>query len=152
MSLKEKILFDLKESLKSGDAFKRDVLRFLSGSIKNAEIEKRKKEEGLDDQEVMEVVRKSIKQRKDSIEQYEKGGRTDLAEKEKKELEIISVYLPAQMDKSKVREEIKKIISESGEISPKDFGKIMGISMKKLQGQTDGSVVKKILEEELSGK
>lgn len=152
MSLKEKILFDLKESLKSGDAFKRDVLRFLSGSIKNAEIEKRKKEEGLDDQEVMEVVRKSIKQRKDSIEQYEKGGRIDLAEKEKKELEIISVYLPAQMDESKVREEIKKIISESGEISPKDFGKIMGISMKKLQGQTDGSVVKKILEEELSGK
>ncbi len=152
MSLKEKILFDLKESLKSGDAFKRDVLRFLSGSIKNAEIEKRKKEEGLDDQEVMEVVRKSIKQRKDSIEQYEKGGRTDLAEKEKKELEIISIYLPAQMDESKVREEIKKIISESGEISPKDFGKIMGISMKKLQGQTDGSVVKKILEEELSGK
>lgn len=151
MSLKEQILSDLKESLKSGDSFRRDVLRLVSGAIKNLEIEKMKKEEGLNDQEVVEVLKKSVKQRKDSIEQYEKGGRSDLAEKEKKEMEIISAYLPSQMGEEKVREEIRKIISSFGEISPKDFGKVMGISMKKLGGQADGSVVKKILEEELAG-
>lgn len=152
ISLKEQIISDLKGSLKSGDSFKRDVLRLLFSMIKNWEIEKKKKEEGLNDQEVIEVIKKSVKQRKDSIEQYEKGNRPDLVEKEKKEIEIISVYLPAQMDESKVREEIKKIISELGEVSQKDFGKIMGISMKKLQGQADGNIVKKILEEELSKK
>ena len=149
MSLKEKIVSDLKESLKSGDSLKRDTLRFLFSSIKNSEIEKKKKEEGLGDQEVLEVIRKAIKQRKDSIEQYEKGGRSDLAEKERKELEILSVYLPAQMDTEKIREEVKRIISETGASLPKDFGKVMGMAMKKLEGKAEGDSVKKIVQEEL---
>jgi len=149
MSLKEQIISELKESLKSGDSLKRDTLRFLSSAIKNVEIEKKKKEEGLDDEETLEVVRRAIKQRKDSIEQYEKGGRSDLAEKEKKELEILSVYLPAQMDEEKIREEIKKVISDSGAGSQKDFGKVMGMAMKKLGGQAEGDLVKKIVQEEL---
>lgn len=149
MSLKEKIVSDLKESLKSGDSLRRDTLRLLFGAIKNSEIEKKKKEEGLDDQEVLDVIRKAIKQRKDSIEQYEKGGRNDLAEKEKKESGILSVYLPAQMSEEKVREEIKKIISETGASSQKEFGKVMGMAMKKLGGETEGNLVKKIVEEEL---
>lgn len=149
MLLEEQIASDLKDSLKSGDNLRRDVLRLLFGAIKNVEIEKKKKEEGLNDQEVMEVIKKEIKQRKDSIEQYEKGGRADLADKEKKELEILSVYLPAQMDEEKVREEIKKVIAETGASSQKDFGKVMGIAMKKLQGQVEGDLVKKIVQEEL---
>lgn len=149
MSLKEQIISDLKEALKSGDAFKRDVLRMLSSALKNAEIEKKKKEEGLNDQEVLEVVKRSIKQRKDSIEQYEKGGRADLAEKEKKEVELLSIYLPEQMSENKVREEIRKVIAETGASSQKDFGKVMGMSMKRLSGQADGDLVKKIVEEEL---
>jgi hypothetical protein len=149
MSLKEQIISELKESLKSGDSLKRDTLRFLSSAIKNVEIEKKKKEEGLDDQETLEVIKRAIKQRKDSIEQYEKGGRGDLAEKEKKELEILSVYLPAQMNEKKIREEIKKVISDSGANSQKDFGKVMGMAMKKLNGQAEGDLVKKIVQEEL---
>lgn len=149
MSLKEQIISELKESLKSGDSLKRDTLRFLSSAIKNVEIEKKKKEEGLDDQETLEVIKRAIKQRKDSIEQYEKGGRGDLAEKEKKELEILSVYLPAQMNEEKIREEIKKVISDSGANSQKDFGKVMGMAMKKLNGQAEGDLVKKIVQEEL---
>ena len=149
--LKEQILSDLKESLKSGDNFKRDVLRLLSSAIKNVEIEKMKKEEGLNDQEVVDVVKKAVKQRKDSIEQYEKGGRSDLAEKEKKEIEILSVYLPSQMDEEKVKEIIKQVIAESGASSLKDFGKVMGMAMKKFQGQADGDVVKRIVEESLRG-
>jgi len=150
MSLKEKILSDLKDALKSGDNFKRDVLRLLSGAFKNVEIEKKKREEGLNDQEMVEVIKKSIKQRKDSVEQYENGGRQDLADKEKKEIEILSVYLPQQMGEEKVREEIKKVIIETGATSAKDFGKVMGMSMKRVQGQADGDVVKKIVEEEIS--
>jgi uncharacterized protein YqeY len=150
MAIKEKILSDLKESLKSGDNLRRDTLRLLSGAIKNTEIEKKKKEEGLNDEKILEVIRKSMKQRKDSIEQYEKGNRQDLADKEKGELEILSSYLPEQMSEEKIREEIKKIISEAGVVSQKDFGKIMGIAMKKLGSQTEGNIVKKIVEEELS--
>jgi uncharacterized protein len=152
MSLKEQMLTDLKDSLKSGDNFRRDTLRLLSSAIKNSEIEKRKKEEGLNDQEVLEVLKKAVKQRNDSIEQYEKGGRKDLAEKEKKELAIISAYLPAQMSKEKMREVVKSVISETGATSLKDFGKVMGMAMKKLEGQADGSTVKKISEEELNQK
>jgi uncharacterized protein len=151
MSLKGQILSDLKESLKSGDTLRRDTLRLLSSAIKNTEIEKKKKEEGLGDQEIIETIKKSIKQRKDSIQQYEKGERQDLADKEKKELEILSAYLPAQMDGEKIKEEIKKIISETGANSSKDFGKVMGMAMKKFQGQADGDAVKKIVEEELKG-
>lgn len=150
MSLKEKILSDLKDSLKSGDNLRRDVLRLLFGAIKNVEIEKMKKEEGLDDQEVLEVLKKAVKQRKDSIEQYEKGGRSDLSDKEKKELEIILAYLPQQMSEEKVREQIKVVISETGASSAKDFGKVMGMAMKKFEGQADGDAVKKIVEEELN--
>ena len=90
MSLREKIRADLKDSMKSGDSFKRDVLRYLDSAVKNAEIEKNKREEGLNNEEIVEVISRSIKQRKDSISQYEKGGRPDLANKEKKELEILS--------------------------------------------------------------
>ena len=150
-SLKEKISNDLKESLKSGDNFKRDVLRLLSGAFKNVEIEKKKKEEGLNDQEALEVIKKSIKQRKDSIQQYENGGRQDLADKEKKEVEILSIYLPEQMSEEKVREEVKKVIAILGASSAKDFGRVMGTAMKNLNGQADGDLVKKIAEEELKG-
>lgn len=148
--LKEQILSDLKDSLKSGDNLKRDVLRMLSGALKNVEIDKKKKEEGLSDEEVLEVVKRSIKQRKDSVEQYEKGNRQDLADKEKSEIGILSVYLPQQLSEEKVREEIKNVISQIGASSKADFGKVMGLAMKKIGSQTDGTIVKKIVEEELS--
>ena len=86
MNLKEKITQDLKDALKSGDSFKRDTLRLLDSAIKNAEIEKKKREEGLSDEEILEVVSRAVKPRNDSIEQFEKGGRPELAEKEKRNL------------------------------------------------------------------
>jgi uncharacterized protein YqeY len=149
MSLKEKIKADLKEAMKSGDNFKRDVLRFLDSAVKNAEIEKKKKEEGLNDEETIEVISHSIKQRRDSISQYEKGGRQDLADKEKKELEILSAYLPEQLGEEKIREIIKGVISQTGASLPQDIGKVMGAAMKQMKGSTDGNIVRKIVEEEL---
>ncbi|MFA4817957.1 MAG: GatB/YqeY domain-containing protein [Parcubacteria group bacterium] len=147
MSLKKQISEDLKSSMKSGDTIKRDTLRMLDAMIKNTEIEKMKKEEGLNDAEVLEVLARAVKQRRDSVEQFEKGGRADLADKEKKEIEIISVYLPEQLGEDKVREIIKEAISQTGASGKADIGKVMGAAMGKLKGQADGNDVKKVAEE-----
>ncbi len=150
MTLKEKISTDLVAAMKAGDTFKRDTLRMVDSMIHNAEIEKKKKEKGLDDNEVIEVLSRAVKQRKDSVEQYEKGGRQDLADKEKKEIEIISVYLPEQLSEEKIREIIKEVITAAGASSKADTGKVMGQAMGKLKGQADGNVVKRIVDELLS--
>lgn len=149
MSLKQQLQNDLKEAMKSGDIIKRDTLRMLDAMIKNTEIEKLKKEEGLSDEEAQAVIARAIKQRRDSMEQYKSGGRADLAEKESKEIEILSAYMPAQLGEDKIREIIKAVISETGASSKADMGKVMGQAMGKLKGQTDGNVVKRIVEEEL---
>jgi len=150
MILRQQVLSDLKEAMKSGNSFKRDVLRFLDSAIKNVEIEKNKREEGLNDEETVEVISRSIKQRKDSISQYEKGGRKDLADKEKKELEILSVYMPEQLGEDKIREIVKNAINQTGLSSPSDRGKVMGVVMKQIKGLTDGNIVRKIVEEEFT--
>src|SRR4030042_3273877 len=103
MTLKNKISADLILAMKAGDVVRRDTLRMVDSMIQNAEIEKKKKEKGLDDNEVIEVLSRAAKQRKDSVEQYEKGGRQDLAAKEKKEKEITSAYLPEQLGEDKIR-------------------------------------------------
>ncbi|HRY82296.1 MAG TPA: GatB/YqeY domain-containing protein [Candidatus Moranbacteria bacterium] len=147
--LKQKILDDLKSAMKSGDTAKRDTLRMLDSMVKNCEIEKKKREEGLTDEEVQEVIARAIKQRKDSVSQYEAGGRPELAEKENKEIEILSAYMPLQMSEDDVRNEIKKVIAEIGAVSKSEMGKVMGTAMSRLKGKTDGNLVKKIVEEEL---
>lgn len=147
--LKQKILEDLKSAMKEGDVEKRDTLRMLDSMIKNTEIEKKKREEGLSDEEIQEVVARAIKQRKDAISQYESGGRGDLAEKEKNEVAILSAYMPEQLSEDEVRKIVKETIIESGATSSSDMGKVMGLSMTKLKGKTDGQVVKRIVEEEL---
>ena len=94
MSLKTQISEDLKNAMKSGDTMKRDTLRMLDAMIKNTEIEKLKKEEGLSDAEVQEVIARAVKQRRDSVAQYTAGGRPELAEKENQEIEILMDYMP----------------------------------------------------------
>jgi len=150
MNLKQIIFSDMKEAMKAGDAIKRDALRMLDSMIKNTEIEKLKKEEGLSDSEVQEVIGKAVKQRRDAAAQYISGGRPELAEKENKEIEILMVYMPEQMSEDKVRDIVKEVISQTGAVSKADIGKVMGQAMGRLKGQTDGNVVKKIAEEELS--
>jgi uncharacterized protein YqeY len=112
MSIKEQIKEDLKNAMKSGETEKRDVLRMLDSVIKNREIEKNKREDGLDEEEVLEVVASAIKQRKDSIEQYADGGRDDLASKEKAEVDILKEYLPEQMSEEELAE-LPERVSES---------------------------------------
>jgi uncharacterized protein len=149
MALKEKIVKDLKDAMLSGDTAKRDTLRLLDSAIKNAEIEKKKKEVGLNDEEILEVIRRSIKQRQDSINQFTQGGRADLAEKEKIELDILMPYLPAQLSEDEIRKVVKETIAAVGATGSSDMGKVMGQAMGKLKGQADGNIVRKIVGEEL---
>jgi uncharacterized protein len=148
--LKKKIFEDLKLAMKEGDSFRRDTLRMVDSMIKNTEIEKKKREEGLNDSEVQEVLSRAIKQRKDAASQYEAGGRADLAEKEKKEVEILSSYMPEQLSEDEIKKTVKAVIQEVGASSKADIGKVMGLAMGKLKGQADGQLVKKIAEEELA--
>jgi len=149
MGLKEKISADLKEAMKAGNTVKRDTLRMLDAMIKNTEIEKLKKETGLTDAEMLEVIGRAVKQRRDAASQYEAGGRPELAAKENSEIAVLMSYLPEQMSEDKVREVIKEVITTIGATTKADIGKVMGQAMGRLKGQTDGNVVKKIVEEEL---
>jgi uncharacterized protein len=145
--LKDKINSDLKDAMKSGDNFRRDVLRLATSAIKNAEIEKGVREEGLGEEETMAVISRMIKQRKDSVEQYLKGGREDLAETEQKEIELLMIYLPEQLSEEEVKKVVMETIAQLEAASKSDLGRVMGMAMGKLKGQVDGNVVRKIAEE-----
>ena len=146
MNLKEQIENDLKSSMKSGDNIVRGVLRMLSSDLKNVEINERKK---VSDEKIIEIIKKNIKSRKDSIEQYTKGNREDLADQEKKELKILEEYMPEQMSEDEVRKIVLDIISKSEAVSASDFGRVMGVVMKEIGNKADGNVVGGILREEL---
>lgn len=149
MTLKEKISTDLKQAMKSGDTLRRDVLRLVDSAIKNLEIEKQKRETGLTDEEVLEVLGRAVKQRQDSIRQFEAGGRPDLAEKEKVELEIIMPYLPAQLSQTEIETAVTEILAKSENPTLADLGKIMGQAMAQLKGKADGNLVREIVKSQL---
>ena len=144
MNLKEKIVSDIKDAMRAGDSSKRDVLRMLDSAIKNVEIEKQKRESGLSDEEVLEVISRAVKQRQDSVRQFEEGGRPELAEKEKEEIAILMPYLPEQLSEEKIIAAIKEVISATGANGAGDIGKVMGQTMAKLKGQADGNVVREL--------
>ncbi len=148
--LKEKIEDDLKKALKEGDSLKRDVLRYLLTVIKNFQIETRAKEKKVEDEDVIKLIRRQVKQRREAISQYRQGNRQDLAQKEEKEISIVEKYLPAQFSEEDLRELVKKKIKEAEIQDRSDFGKLMGIVMREVKGQADGNLVRKIVEEELA--
>lgn len=145
----ETIGSDMKGAMRSGDTLRRDVLRFLVSALKNEALEKRKPLQELSDDEAIAVVRRSVKQRKDSIEQYRSGGREELAEKEQKEKEILEAYLPALPDESVIRAAVEQALRETGATSPRDLGKVMGVAMKLASG-APGDEVRRIVLEQLT--
>ncbi|OGW50211.1 MAG: glutamyl-tRNA amidotransferase [Nitrospirae bacterium RBG_19FT_COMBO_42_15] len=147
MSLQEQLVNDMKESMKSGDSVKVSTIRMLKAAIKNKEIEKGGTSYKLSDKETLEVIATAIKQRRDSIEQFTKGNRQDLAEKEKKELDILQAYMPPQMSDEDVKAEVKKAITETSASSQKDMGKVMKVLMPRIAGRADGTVVNRIVRE-----
>ncbi len=146
MSLKKKIKSDLKDAMKSGDSVVRGVLRLLSSDIKNEEISLKKE---LADDNVLKIIKKDIKRHKESIEQYKTGGRKDLVEQEEKELEILEKYMPEQMGEKEIRKIVSDVVEKLKATDASDFGKVMGMAMKEIGGNVDGSIVSKIVKEEL---
>ncbi len=147
MALKEQLMEDLKEATRAKDKSRLSTIRMIRAAIKNLEIARKKE---LDDQGVIEVLSSLTKQRKDSIEQFRKGGREDLASKEEEELQIISSYLPPQLSHEEIQARIKQAIRETEAASPKDFGRVMKVLMPQLKGQADGKMVGEIVKEELA--
>ena len=143
--LSKKIQEDYVKAMKERDALRASTLSFLRADFNNYAIEKRKKE--LDDNDALAVIKKQAKQRQDSIEQFEKGGRQDLADKEKKELEILRSYLPAQISDEELKTMIQEAIAATGAASAKDTGRVMKEVMAKAAGRADGKVVCQILRE-----
>ena len=147
MTLKEQIEKDYIEAFKLKEELKTLVLRMLKSSIKNKEIATGNE---LNDAAISEVIAKEIKQRKDSALQFANGGRPELEEKENKEIEILTKYLPKQMSESEIAKIIDEAISQSQAAGPKDMGKVMSLIMPKLKGKADGSLISKIVKEKLS--
>ncbi len=146
--LEEKILNDYKEAMKAKDALKSSVLSFLRAELINVAMAKKKK--GLDDNEVIAVIRKQIKGRQDSIAQFKQGNRLDLAEKESKEWEILKTYLPQEMSTDEIKKIIEETIAATGASSMKDMGKVMRELNSKVAGRADAKLVSDLVKQKLS--
>lgn len=147
MSLKEQIISDLTASMKAQDAPRTSTLRMVKAAVMNREIEKRSE---LDDDELMKLLRALVKQRHDSVEQYEKGGRQELADKEKSEIKVIEGYLPQGASRDEIEAAITAAIAETGAGSLKDMGKVMKAAQTALAGKNaDGRILSELVKAKL---
>ena len=146
--LEQQINNDYKQAMKDRDAFKVSTLSFLRAQIKNLMIDQKVKE--VEDTDVILVIKKQVKQRQDSIEQYEKGGREDLAEKERQELALLKTYLPEEMSQEQIRPLVAEAIQEVGATSIKDMGNVMKVIVSKVAGKADNKIVSTLVREALS--
>ncbi len=138
MSLKEKITEDMKAAMRARESEKLATIRLLTAAIKQREVDERIE---LTDDQVLAVIEKMIKQRKDSITQFEAGGRQDLADIEKAEMAVLSAYMPAQMSDAEVQAEVQAAVAQVGAAGPQDMGKVMGVLKPKLAGRADMTAV-----------
>ena len=148
MSLQEQISAALKDAMRARDEAKMATLRLVLTAIKKREKEARSL---LEDQEVISVITSQIKQRRESIEQYRKAGREDLAQTEENELQILQGYMPEQVSEEEISNTLDEIIAEVGAVSMKDMGKVMKAAMAKLAGKADGGAVNAMVKAKLSG-
>jgi uncharacterized protein YqeY len=147
MPLIDEVQGAIVEAMRSHAAARLSALRMLKAALMNREVEKRR---GLDDTESRQVVSSLVKQRRDSIEQFTKGGRLDLAEKEAAEIEVLESYLPAAADPALVDRAVTEAIAETGATSPRDMGRVMKAAMVKLAGQSvDGKTVNELVRQKL---
>ncbi|WP_456416462.1 GatB/YqeY domain-containing protein [Thiolapillus sp.] len=147
-ALKQRITDDMKAAMKGGDKSRLGVIRLILAAIKQIEVDERI---ALDDARVLSVLDKMVKQRRDSIAQYENAGRTELADQEKFEIGIIQEYLPQQLSDDEISALIDEAMAATGAASMKDMGKIMGMLKPKLQGRADMGAVSARIKQKLSG-
>jgi len=148
MALQQRLADDQKNAMKSKDKLRLSVIRMVRAKIKNAEIEKR---DVLNDDEVLKVIARDVKQHKESITAFTDGNRPELAEKEEAELAMLMEYMPQQMSRDEVVAIVKQVIDEAGATGPQDKGKVMGKIMAQVSGKADGKEVNAIVMELLAG-
>ena len=147
MTLREKINEDVKSAMRSGDTARRDTIRLLLAALKQREVDERKT---MSDTDVLGVIEKMIKQRRDSISQFEQGGRQDLADKEKQELALLQDYMPQAMGEDELAAAVVAAVAETGASGPADMGKVMAVLKPKLAGRADMSKVSAGVKAQLS--
>jgi uncharacterized protein YqeY len=146
-ALQQKLTDDLKQAMKGGDTVKRSVIRLVMAAIKNAEIAKQK---ALEDGDILGIIAKEIRQRKESIEAFKEGNRPELAAKEETEMAILEAYMPAQMSRDEIIAEARQVIEEVGAGGLSDKGKVMPKLIAKLKGKADGREINEVVTELLS--
>ena len=145
MSLKERLTEDFKTAMKSKDEIAKNTINLARAAIKQVEVDTRK---DLTDEEIIPIIAKQVKMRKDALADFEKGGRTDLIDAYNKEIEVLEVYLPAQLPEDEIKKVVTETAAELGiEGGKQNMGKLMGPVMAKVKGQADGGAVKKIVME-----
>ncbi|MFV1848109.1 GatB/YqeY domain-containing protein [Stenotrophomonas maltophilia] len=147
MSMKQQLTEDMKAAMKAGEKHKLGVIRLINAAIKQREVDERIE---LDDTAVISVLDKMVKQRKDSVSQFEAANREDLAEIERAEIVVIEAYLPAKMGEAEIAAAIQAAIAETGASGPADMGKLMGALKPKLAGQADMGLVSKLVKQQLA--
>ena len=146
-NLKQKLSDDLKQAMREGDALKRNAIRMLTAAIHNTEIARQAK---LEDSDILGVIAKEVKQRRESIEAFKQGNRQDLVDKEQAELAVLQEYLPEQLTRDEIVEAVRKVITEVGATGPSDKGKVMPKLMAQLKGRADGREINEVVSELLS--
>jgi len=148
MSLKQRLTDDMKTAMKAGEKERLATIRLINAAIKQKEVDERVE---MTDDRVLAVLEKMVKQRKDSIEQYDKAGRDDLASIERAEMAIIAQYLPAKLGEAEILAAIEAAVAETGASGPADMGKLMGVLKSRLAGQADMGEVSKLIKQRLAG-
>lgn len=147
MSLSAQLNADMKEAMKARNKFRLSVIRMLLAAVKNAEIDR---QQALTDEQVEELLARELKQRKDSLLEFEKAGRQDLATEVQAEIEIIAEYLPEPFSEAELAELVQQAIRETGAASKADMGKVMAALMPKVKGRADGKLVNRLVQQHLS--
>ena len=148
MSLLDRLNEDMKQAMKSKEKEKLSVIRMLKAALQNEAIKQGNKQ--LSEDEELTVLSREVKQRKDSLHEFEKAGREDLAQKIREELEIVSNYMPEQLSENEVEELVRKAIADTGASTKADMGKVMGALMPNVKGKADGALVSRIVQRHLS--
>ncbi|MGF9909937.1 GatB/YqeY domain-containing protein [Brevibacillus fortis] len=146
MSVMERLDQDMKQAMKDRAALKLSVIRMVKAALKNEEINKGRL---LSEDEVLTILTRELKQRRESLHEFEKAGRVELASKTREEIDVLSAYLPAQLSEDEIRDIVREGIAATNASSKKEMGKVMGAIMPKVKGRADGTLVQKIVSEEL---
>jgi hypothetical protein len=140
--LQDRVQEELKQAMRAGDTVRRDTLRLLIAAFKNTEIEAQKP---LDDAAALTVVQKQVKQRRESIIEFEKGGRGDLVARERAEMEVLNAYLPRQAEREEIEAAARRVVQETRASGARDIGKVMPVLVKEFAGRADGRVINEVV-------